>query len=311
MICSNDIRQLDLVSRRAAEFYRTHDMSQLPCGRYELGGGDYLNIENYFTRDRDGARYEAHCEHVDIQMVLEGEEVIEVCHLGGLTEVEPYEIERDVVFYDGGVRGELHLLRPGSFIHLLPEDAHMPQLSGGERTSVKKAVFKLKTYRSIGRIRFLVMDVDGTMTDGRVFIGASGELFKCFDVKDGLGITEILPKLGIIPVIITGRKSEMLARRCAELGIDEVHQGVCDKLSTLKRIVDVAGESLSSVCYVGDDLNDLECMSAVSLAGGYAACPKDAVEKVRASADRVLSSPGGRGAIREIINLLENRSASQ
>ena len=80
------------------------------------------------------------------------------------------------------------------------------------------------------KIKMLVMDVDGTLTDGRIYIGADGEIMKAFDVKDGYGIIQ-LRKNGILPVIITGRKSTIVEKRAAELGISELHQGIHDKLN--------------------------------------------------------------------------------
>ena len=87
-------------------------------------------------------------------------------------------------------------------------------------------------------IKLFVMDVDGTLTDGKIYMGKKGEIMKAFDVKDGYGIAHILPKLGIVPAIITGRKSQIVANRAAELGITEVFQGVSDKPETLKRITE-------------------------------------------------------------------------
>ena len=79
-------------------------------------------------------------------------------------------------------------------------------------------------------IKFLIMDVDGTLTDGKIYMGNKGELFKAFDVKDGCGIKDILPEYGIIPVIITARQSDILKRRCEELNIINLYQGVRHKL---------------------------------------------------------------------------------
>ncbi|MBM6776930.1 3-deoxy-D-manno-octulosonate 8-phosphate phosphatase [Collinsella tanakaei] len=180
----------------------------------------------------------------------------------------------------------------------------MPRISFDSRVTVRKAIFKIRLSQNLQRIRFLVMDVDGTLTDGQVFIGANGEIFKNFNIKDGLGIADILPDLNITPIIITGRKSEMLAQRCKELKIEELHQGVSDKLSVLNRIVDVAGERLSSVCYVGDDINDLACMKEVKRKGGYVACPQDAAKQIKSIAHCALTSPGGKGAVRELIDIL-------
>lgn len=86
-------------------------------------------------------------------------------------------------------------------------------------------------------IKFLVIDVDGTLTDGKVYMGVNGEALKAFDIKDSCGIKLLLPKIGIIPVIITARKSLMLDHRCKELDITEIHQGIRDKLDCLKIIL--------------------------------------------------------------------------
>ena len=150
----------------------------------------------------------------------------------------------------------------------------------------------------------LFMDVDGTLTDGRVYVGEGGELFKAFDIKDGLGIHDILPALGIVPVIITGRRSAMLGRRCAELGIAELHQGVSDKLPLLHEIAAGHGVGLGGCAYIGDDVNDLPCMEAVKKAGGVVGCPADAVPEVRSVADFASERDGGRGAVREFIEWL-------
>ncbi|HFX3738996.1 TPA: KdsC family phosphatase [Enterococcus faecium] len=155
------------------------------------------------------------------------------------------------------------------------------------------------------KIKYLVMDVDGTLTDGKIYIGESGELFKSFDIKDGCGIRDILIPSGIKPIIITGRKSIMLERRCKELGIEELHQGIRDKISVLNEILHTAGDTLENVSYIGDDINDLTCMNAVKAANGYVGCPHDAVEKVKRISDYIASRNGGNGAVREFIEWLE------
>lgn len=160
-----------------------------------------------------------------------------------------------------------------------------------------------KLAKSVG-IKLLCMDADGTLTDGRICIGAEGEQFKAFDVKDGLGIASLLPKMGILPVVITGRSSRLLERRCAEIGITELRQGVSDKLGMLNSIAEHEGVALSEVAYIGDDVNDLPCMRAVAEAGGLVGCPADAVPEVVAAADFVSARDGGRGAVREFIEWL-------
>ena len=156
-------------------------------------------------------------------------------------------------------------------------------------------------------IHFLVLDVDGTLTDGKIYMGQSGELFKAFDIKDGAGIVLLLPKLNIEPVVITARKSDIVQNRCSELGIKQLFQGEKDKLSVLKRMLLNYNEEkdtdylLSNCAYMGDDIIDLPCMLAIKAAGGVCACPADAVEQVKEICDFVCSKNGGNSAVREFI----------
>lgn len=149
-------------------------------------------------------------------------------------------------------------------------------------------------------IRILAMDVDGTLTDGKIYMGPDGEAMKAFNIKDGLGIHDLLLPAGIIPVIITGRKSRIVENRSRELGITEVHQGVSDKVQKLKEL---AGD-LSEAAYIGDDLNDLKCMQAVKAEGGLTGCPADAAAEVRGLCDFVSEFRGGEGAVRDFIEWL-------
>ncbi len=112
----------------------------------------------------------------------------------------------------------------------------------------------------IRNIKILFMDVDGTLTNGKIYMGEQGELFKAFDVKDGYGIHEMLPQHGIIPVIITARTSKILQNRAAELDITEVYQGKHEKLETMLEIMDKFQCSPAETAYIGDDLSDLPCM---------------------------------------------------
>lgn len=144
------------------------------------------------------------------------------------------------------------------------------------------------------------MDVDGTLTDGKIYIGNSGELCKAFNIKDGCGIHDIAIPAGIIPVIITGRKSDIVLNRCKELGIVEVHQGISRKIEKLREIT----ENLSAVAYIGDDINDIACMELIKKAGGIVGCPIDAVKEVYETADFVSEHKGGDGAVRDFIEWL-------
>lgn len=149
-------------------------------------------------------------------------------------------------------------------------------------------------------IKYLVMDVDGTLTDGKIYMSNDGEMMKAFSIKDGCGIHDILIPAGITPVIITGRSSKIVENRCGEIGIKEIHQGISNKIEKLLSITD----DLSSVAYIGDDINDLSCMKPVKEAGGKIGCPADAVKKVKELADFISTKNGGDGAVREFIEWL-------
>ena len=107
------------------------------------------------------------------------------------------------------------------------------------------------------KIKLLVMDVDGTLTDGKINMGPNGELFKAFDIKDGYAINEMLPAHGIVPAIITGRISSIVENRARELHIDELYQGKHDKLDTLRELMQKYACSRENVAYIGDDILDI------------------------------------------------------
>ena len=151
-------------------------------------------------------------------------------------------------------------------------------------------------------IKLLVMDVDGTLTDGCIYMGPQGEAMKAFNCQDGHGIAQILPKLGITPVIITGRNSQIVANRAAELKISHLHQGIHDKLPLLQEIARELGAAREEVAYIGDDLNDMDCINWCGLTG----CPADAVPEIRSAVDFVTGRNGGRGAVREFIDYIRN-----
>ena len=144
------------------------------------------------------------------------------------------------------------------------------------------------------------MDVDGTLTDGCIYMGTEGEAMKAFNCQDGYGIAQILPKLGIVPVIITGRSSKIVEQRASELKITHLHQGVADKLSKLKEVAAEFGVAADEIAYIGDDLNDLECIRYC----GLTACPADAVPAIQETVQFVCNRTGGNGAVREFIDKL-------
>ncbi len=156
----------------------------------------------------------------------------------------------------------------------------------------------------MNKIKYLVMDVDGTLTDGKIYMGNNGEVMKAFNIKDGCGIHDLLIPSGIIPLIITGRKSEIVANRCKEIGIVHYYQGVGDKIATLVQFLADKGGELSEVAYAGDDLNDVACMRMVKENGGLVGVPSDACQKVKDIADYIASNKGGDGAVRDFIEYL-------
>ncbi len=146
-------------------------------------------------------------------------------------------------------------------------------------------------------IKYLIMDIDGSLTDGKIYMGPKGEAMKAFSIKDGYVINYILKPANIIPVVITARTSSIVQNRCDELGIKEVHQGKLNKLSVLKDIV--GSDSLRDCAYFGDDIIDMKCMSPIKEAGGIVGCPSDAVQEVKAIADYICVHKAGEGALRE------------
>jgi 3-deoxy-D-manno-octulosonate 8-phosphate phosphatase (KDO 8-P phosphatase) len=149
------------------------------------------------------------------------------------------------------------------------------------------------------RVRLVLLDVDGVLTDGRIHVGANGEDARAFFVRDGLGI-RLGQAGGLSFGIISGRHSEALTLRASELGITEVHQAVQDKSACLDDILGRLSLPADATCFVGDDLVDLPVMRRV----GLAAAPSDAASAVLEAADFVASAAGGRGAVREVVDLL-------
>lgn len=153
--------------------------------------------------------------------------------------------------------------------------------------------------RSARAIRLLVLDVDGVLTDGRLYFGPRGEALKVFDVRDGLGLVQ-LAHAGVELAVISGRRSPMVSSRCRELGVRHVHQGVRDKLAAFERLRSRLGLTARVCACVGDDLPDLPLMRAVGLAFAVS----DAHPQVRRAAHVVTRLAGGHGAVREVCELL-------
>ena len=149
------------------------------------------------------------------------------------------------------------------------------------------------------KIKLVILDVDGTLTDGGIYYDAQGNEMKRFSAKDGSGIM-VARRAGLEIAIITGRASPMVERRAKELGIQHLRQGIQQKYPALTELARERGLSLDEIGYIGDDWNDLQCMEAV----GFCACPADAAKEVKAVCQFVASVPGGQGAVREGLEYL-------
>jgi len=156
-----------------------------------------------------------------------------------------------------------------------------------------------RSLEKASKVKLLMLDVDGVLTDGRIVIDDRGVESKCFDVRDGHGI-KLLKRANIEVVIITGRSSEVVSHRARELGIDSVYQNIRDKLEVYRAIVDEKGLKDGEVGFVGDDLVDLPLLKRV----GFSAVVADGTEELKPCSDNVSRSKGGRGAVREISELI-------
>lgn len=148
-------------------------------------------------------------------------------------------------------------------------------------------------------IRLLVIDVDGVLTDGRLYFGARGELLKAFNVRDGLGI-KALRRAGIEVAVISGRRSAAVRRRCRELGIAQLVEGAEDKLAAFERVAASLGIAPQACACIGDDVPDVPLMRVVRVA--YAV--RDAHPAARRAAHHVTRLGGGLGAVREVCDQL-------
>lgn len=151
----------------------------------------------------------------------------------------------------------------------------------------------------LASIRLLALDCDGVLTDGGVYVDDEGREFRRFNIKDGLGLKRVM-EVGIHVAIISGATSTAAVHRANSLGIQEVHIGVEDKLTCLKKICERIGVQYPTVAYMGDDLPDLPLLDAV----GLSCAPSNAVEVVKARVRLVIARAGGEGAVRELCDIL-------
>ena len=169
-----------------------------------------------------------------------------------------------------------------------------------QHSSTQKATRSRKVSPNVlQRIRLFATDLDGVLTDGGMYYAESGDEWKKFNTRDGMGI-KLLQRAGIITAIVTQERTKLVARRAEKLAIPELHQGVMDKLSLVREMAARHGLTLSQVAYIGDDINDLETLKAV----GFSAAPADGMPQVAAVVDYICEKKGGEGAVREIIEMI-------
>ncbi len=157
----------------------------------------------------------------------------------------------------------------------------------------------MNNHQRAQKIKMILMDVDGTLTDGRLLILPDGEELKTYNVRDGTGIL-MAHLAGLKTGIITGKVSKSLEKRASKLKILEVYQGILDKKSVLLEIINKHHLSLEEVAYIGDDLGDLNVLKEVGLAGAVA----DAHPEVKKHSHYICKTAGGDGAVREFIEFI-------
>lgn len=297
-----NLEKIKELSEEVYRYIKDTNLKSVPLGRHFFHDHIYANVEEYTTKSRNSARFESHRKYIDIQYIISGSEKIIVDDVKELETMEKYVPDRDIAFYYDRGKGKEYELQEGDFLILYPEQGHMPCISIDEEDPqhVKKIVFKIP-YIHTKKIRVMVMDVDGTLTDGKIYMGNDGEMMKAFDIKDGFGIANYLPDKDIVPIIITARESRILENRARELKIMHLYQGVKNKTQKLQEVLKELNIQLSETVYVGDDDNDLECIRLVKESKGFAACPLNASEKVLEEADFISLHNGGDGAVRELI----------
>jgi 3-deoxy-D-manno-octulosonate 8-phosphate phosphatase (KDO 8-P phosphatase) len=148
-------------------------------------------------------------------------------------------------------------------------------------------------------IKLLVFDVDGCLTDGSIIYGSNQDEYKAFNVKDGLAIAS-WSRLGFKSAIITGRNSKVVERRAKELNITHLYQGIKDKKTLLEKILKEENLTWENVAAIGDDLNDIGMLKSV----GWSFTPNDGVSLIKDSVKTVLTTSGGKGAVREMIDII-------
>lgn len=163
---------------------------------------------------------------------------------------------------------------------------------------MKATIARLKS--KIEKIRLVITDVDGVLTDTTVYYTPDGDYMRGFSVRDGMAVERLKEMTSIETIIISGEASDSIKKRAQKLAIKEVHLGIKNKMNILKTITQKREISPEEIAYIGDDLNDLEILKSV----GLSACPSDAYEDVKKAVDIVCRQKGGHGAFRELAELI-------
>ena len=162
------------------------------------------------------------------------------------------------------------------------------------KTLYRPHIWKTK----LEKIKLLILDVDGVLTDGGMYASEKGDQFKKYNTKDGMAIIHLTKNDFQVGIISSGFKAEMVKARATLLGIQHFYVGRGKKIEVLNKWCEELGISLSEVAMIGDDINDLEVMQAI----GVSACPNDAVAKIKNQAKIILNKKGGEGCVREFID---------
>jgi 3-deoxy-D-manno-octulosonate 8-phosphate phosphatase (KDO 8-P phosphatase) len=165
---------------------------------------------------------------------------------------------------------------------------------------MKSKTSKKQLLKKAAKIKFVLADVDGVLTDTGVYYSAGGEELKRYSIRDGMGVERLLSAANIETGILTRENSKIVSSRAEKLKITELHMGSLNKLKTFEEIIARKNLSAEEVAYIGDDVIDIEVMKAA----GLSACPKDALDAVKKIADFICPGKGGNGAFRDFAELI-------
>ncbi|MDB5775739.1 MAG: family hydrolase [Herbaspirillum sp.] len=181
----------------------------------------------------------------------------------------------------------------------MPDINDIPERDFSDTADAPAAHASPQAVERAAQVRLMIFDVDGVLTDGGLYYGAEGEIFKRFNVLDGHGI-KLLQQSGVETALITARQSDIVVQRAAGLGIKHVHQGAHDKRAVYEQLASGLGISAAECGFVGDDVIDLPILIRV----GFAASVANGHVEARRRAHYVTRRSGGRGAVRELCDLI-------